>query len=189
MTIRDALGWIAAAILAAFLAMVVSSLLIVSVAHAQSYSWPDQGTLQGLGVEPRAALAIAWEESAANLDPKLRGHHCWYSVRLDSDEWVLNAHEWVVRRADALWLVHHEPNCEVGRYQIKPSTARLRCPGTDVFTYSGNLACFAQMFAEDTRMGGTLYAIKRHNGRGDQADAYLKRVLSTIGWLTEMEAS
>lgn len=190
MTIRGVLGAIGCAIISGFMVLVVVSMISMvctGKAHGQSYRWPDYGTLQGLGVNPRVALAVAWEETAANIDPKVRGHHCWYSVRIDSDDWVLNAHEVVVRRTDALWLVHHEQNCEVGRFQIKPSTARLRCPGLDVFTYGGNLACFAQMFAADAKTRGTLYAIRHHNGAGPRADAYVQRVLRTVGWLTVTE--
>lgn len=60
---------------------------------------------------------------------------------------------------------------EVGRFQIKPSTARMRCPGVNVFTYAGNVACFLKMFREDVRGFGVTDATVRHNGYGP-AGAY-----------------
>lgn len=155
-------------------------LLLVAIAgtcaHAQNRPrWPDGITLLDLAdsarIDGRATLAMAWQESGDNLSTRLRGHHCWYSQR-------------VVRGDSVVVLHHHESDCEVGRYQIKPSTARLRCPGLNIFTYAGNTRCFAKMFAEDTARRGIEFAITNHNGRGPRARAYLARVLAMIGWIT-----
>jgi len=173
----------------------VGATCFASLAHAQNFRWPDAARLTTLAhtyaIDRPAVFAIAWEESAANdTNPLLRGHHCWWTARADSiPRWAnVNGHEhaWTDTHG-ALHLTHHEPNCEVGRFQIKPSTAHGRCPGVDVLTYEGNITCFAMMFAEDTKAQGRLFAIKKQNGKGDKADAYLKRVLYTIGWLTETE--
>jgi hypothetical protein len=121
-------------------------------------------------IDERATLAIAWEESRDNLNPHLRGHHCWYSYMTVSGDSVRVRH-------------HHDPDCEVGRFQIKPSTARRRCPGLDIFTYGGNTRCFAKMFAADAAYRDIAYAITHHNGRGPRAREYLNRVLAVIGWI------
>lgn len=148
------------------------------------YRWPDYDRLITLAdsaaIDRRVVLAIAWEETADNTDPRVRGHHCWYSYR----SFVPNP---VTGGTDTVRVTHHEADCEVGRYQIKPSTARFRCRDLNVFTYDGNLACFARMFAQDAAKGGNLYAITRHNGAGPRAAQYLDRVLTTIGWLVESQ--
>lgn len=166
---------IASWLLVAFLVLMVT-LLAAAALHGQTRRWPDRVHLVALadsaGIDAPAALAIAWEESAANLNPHLRGHHCWYTTYAEVGDLTVT-------------VQHHEHDCEVGRYQIRPSTARLRCPGLNILTYAGNTRCFATMFADDVRQQGRLYAIKHHNGHGAKADAYLKRVLLTVGWLTE----
>ncbi len=206
MTIRGVLGGIGCAILTLFGILVIVSIISMALtgkAHAQTPHWRDRDSIaaaisrvdtDSVHLSLPAALALAWEESGGNDSmPALRGHHCWYSVTARADTiWEQTQNGWprVARRnaIDTIIVrprhVHHEKNCEVGRFQIKPSTAKLRCPAWNVFTYGGNLACFAQMFAEDTKHGGTLYAIRHHNGSGKQADEYLQRVLRTIGWLT-----
>ncbi len=212
MTIRGVLGGIGCAILTLCGAMVIASIISMacaSKAHGQNYRWPDRPRLEAMadsaGVNRKAVLAVAWEETAANMDPKVRGHHCWYTLRERTDTvrtvsfrsilWIKATDaDTLIEIRRRLRIVHHEKNCEVGRMQIKPSTARIRCPGKDIFTYDGNLACFAKMFAEDAQMGNTLYggtiwAIRHHNGAGPQADAYVKRVLQTIGWLTVTEGA
>jgi len=168
---------------------------------AQSYRWPDRARLKALadsaGIDQRAVLAIAWEETADNIDPRVRGHHCWYVIPPRADTvwtrtWphILEPSRPVI---DTVIVIprrtHHEPDCEVGRFQIKPSTARFRCPNLNVFTYDGNLTCFARMFAQDAAKGGNLYAITRHNGAGAKAAEYLGRVLKTVGWLVESSPS
>lgn len=70
---------------------------------------------------------------------------------------------------------------EVGRFQIKLTTAAERCAGVNVRTYKGNVDCFLEMFASDVRRLGTLRAIEHHNGRGPQARAYTQAVLATVG--------
>jgi len=200
--VRSILAGIGCAILMFFGALIlVSALLMVwpKKAHGQTPHWSDRDSIATAvyRANPRAsiaaALAIAWEESGGNDSmPGLRGHHCWWSVkesqgipssavgyRLD-----LRRLHLTTDKHGVLWLSYRDPNCEVGRFQIKPSTARLRCPGWNVFTYGGNLQCFAIMFGADTDAGGTLYAIRRQNGKGGAADAYLRRVLATIGWMT-----
>jgi len=102
-------------------------------------------------LSPQRVEAVARVESGCNLSPLLRAHACWNRV---------------VRLRD----------CEVGRFQIKPSTARARCRGLNVFTYSGNVACFFRMFGEDWARGGRTYATLRHNGSGPGAEHYLALV-------------
>lgn len=146
--------------------MIAALLLTLQIAM------PDSTNLRRLAdsanVPASAVLAIAWQESNANLDPRLRGHHCWWSIRRDS----------------ATVIVHHEPDCEVGRFQIKPSTARSRCPGLSIWHYDGNVQCFLKMFREDVDRYGVIDAIRRHNGSGRSALAYTESVLATVGRLT-----
>ena len=63
-------------------------------------------------VPPVLVWAVAYQESEHNLNPALRGHHC---AKL--------------------------PTCEVGRFQILPSTAKVRCPDLNVFIYRDNIKC------------------------------------------------
>jgi len=167
-------GCCSGCVLSVFLALLLAT-AISTCAHAQTRPrWLDGIVLLDLadsaGIDEKATLAIAWEESRENLSPHLRGHHCWYTHRVVVEDTV------IVRQ-------HHEPDCEVGRFQIKPSTARRRCPGLDVFTYVGNTRCFARMFAEDAEQHDIIYAITRHNGSGPRAREYLTRVLAVIGWI------
>lgn len=165
--------------------------MIVTLLLLQQILVPDSARLQRLAdsidVKYAAVAALAHEESVENLDPALRGHHCWWSARADSipANVDVNGHErpWLSKRG-VLYLIHHEPNCEVGRFQIKPSTAKGRCPGLNIWLYDGNLACFAIMFAEDVRKKDVFYAITHHNGSGPKAREYLQRVLSTVGRIT-----
>jgi hypothetical protein len=106
-------------------------------------------------------FAIVWDESGININPWLRGHHCWNAMV-------------------------HELDCETGPFQIKPSTAMLRCPNLNVFVYVDNVTCFIKMFNEDSIKKGRIYAIKHQNGNGPDADAYVKRILASIGWLIEV---
>lgn len=144
--------------------------------------WPDRAHLDSVaGRDSLVALAVAWQESGANLNPRLRGHHCWYSYL----QYNIPAHQDTNVVVTHKSVVHHEADCEVGRFQIKPSTARRRCPGLNVWTYDGNVRCFVHMLEEDAAAGGMLYAIRHHNGSGPRAADYLQRVLATIGWITE----
>jgi|SRR5690348_15338398 len=196
MTPRGALGAIGCAILMFFGVLTLISMLMLlwpTKAHGQTYRWPDRAQLTALAdsahIDRRAVLAIAWEETATNLDPLVRGHHCWYTVPAHWEHWTVSR---LFSLQDSTLVprhAHHERNCEVGRMQIKPSTARLRCPSLDIFTYEGNLACFAKMFTEDVEIGSPLSAIRHHNGSGVQADAYVQRVLRTVGWLAITEGS
>lgn len=171
---RQLRGCCSGCVLGVFLALLLTAVIATCVHGQARPRWTDGVELLSVAesaqVDQRAMLAVAWEESRDNLSPHLRGHHCWYTQRIVRGDTV------VVRR-------HHEPDCEVGRFQIKPSTAHHRCPGLDVFTYAGNTRCFAKMFAEDTARNGIAYAITRHNGRGPRAREYLTRVLAVIGWI------
>lgn len=135
---------------------------------------PDQAHLVHLadsaGLPPAVVEAIAWQESGVNLSPTLRGHHCWWSTRVGET-----------------LTIHHERDCEVGRFQIKPSTGRARCPGLNIWVYDGNTHCFVTMFAADVRQYGLTAAIKRHNGSGRVADEYVERVYATVGRLLTQE--
>ena len=123
---------------------------------AQVPIWPDFVQLQHEAAEtltPGApVLAIAWVESAADTNPHLRAHYCWNARRHDAD-------------------------CEVGRFQIKPSTAKHDCPGLDVFTTYGNHACFFSRFGHTLGRYGIREAIREHHGGTAAQNAlYLARV-------------
>ncbi len=106
------------------------------------------------GLPPLVVEAIAEQETAGNLDPAIRGHAC-----------------------------RGRQDCDVGRFQIKPSTAAARCPGVDVRTYRGNTECFLAMFGQDARAHGVRYAIRHHNGNGPSSVAYARQVLERVGRL------
>lgn len=157
--------------------------------RASPLTMPDRGVLTSIAdahrLNHRAVLAIAWAESGSNTNPALRGHHCWYSVPPHWEYRQINK-DFTQPYMDSLYVprtAHHERDCEVGRFQIKPSTARRRCVGLDIFTYNGNMLCFFQMFWEDTQVGGTEYAIRHHNGSGPMTYLYRDRVFQTMGRL------
>lgn len=117
---------------------------------------PDAHYLQHVadsaGLKRSLVWAVAWTESRGNLNPKLRGHHC-----------------------------KARPNCEVGRFQIKPVTAAYRCPKINTRTYKGNVACAMKMLAED---GGGERALRRWIGTGLGAQyqrAYVDKVMALVG--------
>src|SRR3989442_6143410 len=161
MTIRGVLGLLGGLLVSWAIALSLWFLMMTLTARpAHGQAWPDSARLGGLadtaGVPPAAVLALAWEESGTNLDPRLRGHRCWYQVRARTDTTVTvearrmiwsTYSDTITRITRRAGVTHHERDCEVGRFQIKPSTARQRCPAIAVSTYAGNLACFAQMFA------------------------------------------
>jgi hypothetical protein len=101
------------------------------------------------GLPPKRVEAVAYAESACNLDPRLLGHRCRATPR----------------------------TCDRGRFQIRPATARSRCPDLNTRTYKGNVACALRMLAQDTRAVGLTDATIRQNGKGEAALAYLRRVL------------
>lgn len=73
---------------------------------------------------------------------------------------------------------------EWGRFQVKETTARARCPGFNIKTAEGNLACFLKMAREDRIAGGSWWhAARVHNGSGEAARAYADRVIRTVGQL------
>lgn len=104
------------------------------------------------GVDPRLALAFAWVETQTNTDPRVRDRTCWYPGYRSRD-------------------------CAIGRFQIKPSTARTRCPGDDVKTYRGNVACFLKMLSEDVMRFGLRKAIRTYN----HSDDYVASILTAVG--------
>ena len=70
---------------------------------------------------------------------------------------------------------------EYGRFQIKASTARLRCPGLVVTEYEDNLACFLRMAQQDYyKCGNWRCAARIHNGSGRRAEEYAARVMATV---------
>jgi len=70
---------------------------------------------------------------------------------------------------------------EVGRFQIKPATARERCPRQNIMTYHGNLACYLRMMRENyAACRDWRCAIARYNGQGPAAAAYAGRVLAFV---------
>jgi len=79
---------------------------------------------------------------------------------------------------------------EVGRFQIKPATARALCPRDNIFVWRGNTKCFLKMARGDFEATGSWRAaIARHNGglggaSSPAAKAYTKRVEATIGGYT-----
>jgi len=71
---------------------------------------------------------------------------------------------------------------EIGRFQIKASTARRRCVGINIWTHDGNTECFLHMFAADATAHGISEAICRHNGLARERCAYGDRVLAQWKW-------
>jgi hypothetical protein len=97
---------------------------------------------------PTRFEAIARVESGCNLATRLRGHHC------------------LAKR-----------DCEVGRFQIKPSTARKRCPGYNIWTYDGNVRCALTILGDNRVLLGLTDATRRFNGAGPASFEYLYKVL------------
>ncbi len=70
---------------------------------------------------------------------------------------------------------HHE----WGRFQIQPATAASRCPGLDIRTYDGNVACAMKMLRADWERHRLWRTVARaHNGQGPPAEAYADRVMA-----------
>lgn len=68
---------------------------------------------------------------------------------------------------------------EVGRMQILPSTARLRCQGLDVRKYADNVQCGLSILRQLWRETGSLdMAVRRYNGRGYRAGVYMCEVMA-----------
>lgn len=123
-----------------------------------------------LGVDTNLSLAVAWQESGGNLNPSLRGHHCWHGVSTAVDGTVIGA----VYLAD----------CEVGRYQIKPSTAKARCRGLNIWKYRDNVICGLLILKGNLLKYGVVEAVERYNGSGPLARNYAKSIFQVVGWLT-----
>lgn len=106
------------------------------------------------GVPRLVAWAIAYQESRHELAPDLRGHHC-----------------------------RGRPGCEVGRFQILPSTARLACRDLDVWKYSGNVACglrYLRLLYEER--GSWVAAVRAYQcPRCLRRTEYEQQVMATIG--------
>lgn len=145
----------------------LSLLLVVQLALVDSEYITTRARMAGLDQQQTHTLmAMIWEESQNELRPNLRGHLCWYTRPAREDELDtlgLSRHESLVERRDTVFLVHHEPDCEVGRAQIKPSTARRRCKGLTIWTHDGNVQCAVKMFAEDVAKYGVAKAVCVHN--------------------------
>lgn len=125
--------------------------------------WPDASHLryvaQQAGLDWRVFLAVAWTESQANLDPRLRAHACWRPG----------------------W---RRPWCPFGRFQVLDSTAKERCPELNTHTYRGNTECAARILKEDTARYGVLLAIERYNAGSRGSKRYLAQVLAVVGFLS-----
>ena len=66
---------------------------------------------------------------------------------------------------------------EIGRMQIKPSTAKRRCPGVNVRAYKGNVSCALRILEENMWRMGLTDATRRYNGSGPDSYVYLYHVL------------
>ena len=146
------------ALLARVLAVYIFLVVLAQRCTGQApFLWPDFEQLQheaAVTLTPTApVLAIAWIESRTDTNPHLRAHYCWNAQR-------------------------HSPDCEVGRFQIKPSTAKVDCPGLDIFTTFGNHACFFTRFDETLIRGHSVReAIRRHHGGTPAGNAtYLAKI-------------
>jgi hypothetical protein len=101
-------------------------------------------------IPPARFESIARVETACNLSPRVRGHHC-----------------------------PNRRDCEVGRFQIKPSTARRRCAELNVWTYRGNTECALRILDENVREMGLVETTRRFNGAGPATYEYFWKVLKT----------
>lgn len=101
-------------------------------------------------ISPTRFEAVARVESGCNLNPRLRGHHC-LTLR----------------------------DCEIGRFQIKPSTARLRCRGLNIRRYHDNVVCAAVILQQNIRSRGMVDGTRVFNGTGPATYEYLYKVLKT----------
>lgn len=141
--------------------------------------WPDRYhlviTSLAAGVDPRVTLGVAWVETRANLQTSVRDHTCWYREQV----YIPDSAGAETRR----YIYHHARDCAVGRFQIRPSTARRRCPGLNVFRYRDNLACFLTMMQQDVPATGIERAIWTYN----HSDAYVTDVLAVVGHLALAE--
>jgi hypothetical protein len=123
--------------------------------------WPDYEILSheaAVTFVPLApVLGIAWVESREDTNPTLRAHYCWHSGL-------------------------HSPDCEVGRFQIKPSTAKANCPGLNIFTTIGNHTCFFHMFRANYERYGIDRAVKMHHSSPvpSENELYLAKVKSVV---------
>ena len=121
---------------------------------------PDAALLAayaGAARVPREGVwAIAWQETRHNLNPGIRGGLC-----------------------------RGKRDCEVGRMQVKPSTARRVCPSLDIFTYDGNVRCSVGLLRSlYERRGSWALAIRAYQCPScTHATVYEKSVVSKIGYI------
>lgn len=130
---------------------------------------PSDGTAvvidtSGIGAlrHPDAATLQLWSE-AAGVPAAFTYAVAWEETRNNADPSIRGAHG------------------EYGRFQIKLTTARVRCPGLNVKEYYDNLACFLRMSREDwMRSGSWRTAARTHNGSGVRAESYANKVMGTV---------
>lgn len=78
----------------------------------------------------------------------------------------------------------------VGRFQIMPATAKASCPGLNIYTSSGNLACFLKLVrasAAGACAGDYRCVARVHNGSGRVAEAFADSVMSSVRKLVTRE--
>lgn len=113
-------------------------------------------------VVPRAVVwAVAFKETRQNLNPLIRGRLC-------------------VQQHPRTWRAV----CEAGRMQLRPATARVRCPGVNILLYEHNIRCGVKILAEDGATYGWPEALRRYNGSGPMARAYRDDALRLVGLYT-----
>lgn len=121
----------------------------------------DTSTIGALR-HPDAAELTLWSE-AAGVPAAFTYAIAWEETRNNADPSVRGAHG------------------EVGRFQIKLSTARARCLGLNVTDYHDNLACFLRMTRQDwQKCGSWRCAARVHNGSGVRAERYANHVMGTV---------
>ena len=124
-------------------------LLLVQIAAMPDARYLTQQALT-YGVDPRVVLAIAWEETRGNIDPRVRG------AAHEIGRFQLSPA--TARRAcPGLRVEQYHQNVKCFFLVFIPLMVRYDLPGL----LPAN-------------------AIKRYNGRGPKADAYTRRVLKTV---------
>lgn len=75
---------------------------------------------------------------------------------------------------------------EVGRFQLMRATARALCPGLNIYTYTGNVACgLRYLRSQYERTGSWSRAIRAYQCPAcKHATAYERSVVSKIGYIT-----
>lgn len=124
---------------------------------------------------PHAVVeAVAWMETRSNVSPLIRGPGV----------------------VDSIWsndtLRIYRKCREVGRFQLRPCidwVSRLDDRGCSTklisLSYRHNLHCgvkFLRLLYDTKCERSWVCVIRRHNGSGPMADAYLKKALAYVGW-------